>query len=315
MRILIPSLVLACSFVQAADGTPIDPVRQQKAHDLMEVMHMRTQMQETASRIFTQQAGMFGQDMPAEYRAAFSEALKEVEGLLTKEIDYASLESASATAYAETFTAEELDQLIAFSKTPTGQKLATSTPALMARINGSSMDQIKTLMPRIQEIMTRHMSQVKPKGAPPKASSLKAGTPFPGFTGTTLDGKAFDFASLKGKVVLVDFWATWCGPCRTEMPHVKESYTKHHAEGLEVIGVSLDEDRDALSKFIADEQIPWTQLFDGKGWENAIAKQYKISSIPATYLIGRDGKVIASDLRGAALEAAIAAALTPAPAP
>lgn len=313
MRMLLPSLLLACSLVQAAEGNPIDPVRQQKAHDLMEVMHMRTQLQETFGRSFTQQAGMFGQDMPEEFRSALTAAMTEVETLLKKELNYEALEAESTTAYAETFTAEELDQLIAFSRTPTGQKLASATPTLSSRISTASMQQVKSLMPRIQEIMTRHMSQVKPKGGPAKASNLEPGTPFAGFTGTTFDGKPFDFASTKGKVVLVDFWATWCGPCRAEMPYVKESYTKHHAEGLEVIGISLDEDREALTKFLADEAIPWTQLFDGKGWKNDIATQYQITSIPATYLIGRDGKVIASNLRGKALEAAIVAALKPTP--
>ena len=313
MRILIPSLVLACSLIQAAEGTPIDPVRQQKAHDLMEVIHMRAQMQETASRIFTQQLGMFGQDMPAEFHSAFTAALTEVETLLNKELNYEALEAESTTAYAEAFTSEELDQLIAFSRTPTGQKLASATPTLSSRISSASMQQVQSLMPRIQQIMTRHMSQVKSEGDPAKASNLKAGTPFAGFTGTTVDGKPFDFASTKGKVVLVDFWATWCGPCRQEMPNVKESYTKHHAEGLEVIGISLDQDKEALTKFLADEAIPWTQLFDGKGWKNAIATQYQITSIPATYLIGRDGKVIASNLRGDDLEAAIVAALKPTP--
>lgn len=307
MRILIPSLLLACSFVHAADGTPIDPVRQQKAHDLMEVIHMRAQVQDTASRTFTQYAEMM--DKTAELRPA----LAEVETLLRKELNCEAIEAESTTAYAEAFTAQELDQLIAFSRTPAGQKFVTATPIISSRINAISIQQVKILMPRIKEVCERSMSQEGAKGGPAKARNRETGTPFAGFTGTTVDGKPFDFASTKGKVVLVDFWATWCGPCRREMPNVKASYTKHHAEGLEVIGVSLDENREALIKFLADEAIPWPQLFDGKGWKSAIARQFQIKSIPATYLIGRDGNVIARNLRGEALEAAIIEALKPTP--
>ena len=122
---------------------------------------------------------------------------------------------------------------------------------------------------------------------------------------TSLQGEEIDLAAMKDKVVLVDFWATWCGPCIAELPNVQKAYTDYHDKGFEVIAISLDQDKAKLEKFITEKKMPWPQAFDGKGWENEIASQFGITGIPATFLIGKDGKIAASNLRGSALEAAI----------
>ena len=137
-------------------------------------------------------------------------------------------------------------------------------------------------------------------------AGLVAGSKFPDFEEKDLVGKPLSIAGVKAKVVLIDFWATWCGPCVAELPNILEAYEKHHASGFEIIGISLDKDRQKLEKFIKDKNMAWPQFFDGKG---ELAQKYGISSIPATYLLDSEGKIIASNLRGKALEAAVAQAL------
>ncbi len=120
--------------------------------------------------------------------------------------------------------------------------------------------------------------------------------------GTLVTGKPFDPESLKGKVVLVDFWATWCGPCRAELPNVKRNYEKYHDKGFDVIGISLDDDRDGLEKFLSEEKIPWPIIFGSEhephGWDEANAKYYGSGAIPATILMDRQGNVVSLNARG-----------------
>jgi thiol-disulfide isomerase/thioredoxin len=126
---------------------------------------------------------------------------------------------------------------------------------------------------------------------------------------TDLEGNEIDLEKMKDKVILVDFWATWCGPCVAEMPKVTAAYEAYKDKGFEVIGISLDEDKAAVEKFIADNKMPWPQYVDGKGWENELAQHFGIRSIPATFLVGKGGKIVASNLRGPDLEAEIKKAL------
>ena len=108
---------------------------------------------------------------------------------------------------------------------------------------------------------------------------------------TALDGREVDLGKLRGKVVLVDFWATWCGPCVQEVPAVLAAYQKYHDKGFEIVGISLDKDKEPLEKFTKAKQMPWPQYFDGKFWQNDIARRFGITGIPAMWLVGMDGKV------------------------
>ncbi len=124
----------------------------------------------------------------------------------------------------------------------------------------------------------------------------------PDVKGVQLDGKPFDVASLKGKVVLIDFWATWCGPCRAELPNVIKNYEKYSKAGFEVVGISIDDDRNALDGFIKDQPLPWITLFNPdeatRGFEDPTARKFHVNGIPATYLVDRSGKLVHVNVRG-----------------
>jgi thiol-disulfide isomerase/thioredoxin len=108
---------------------------------------------------------------------------------------------------------------------------------------------------------------------------------------TALDGRDVDLAKLTGKVVLVEFWSTTCGPCIGEMPKVKAAYEKLHDRGFEVVAISLDDKESALRRFLKEKELPWPQYFDGKGWENRFAVQYGIFSIPTMWLVDKRGNL------------------------
>jgi peroxiredoxin len=122
----------------------------------------------------------------------------------------------------------------------------------------------------------------------------------------TTDGETLSLEKLRGKVVLIDFWATWCGPCRVEMPNVVKLYKKNRKKGFEIVGVSLDRSRSAMDQYVKANEMDWPQFFDGKYWQNEIAMMYRVRSIPATYLIDRQGVIRYRALRGRELEAAVA---------
>ena len=117
-----------------------------------------------------------------------------------------------------------------------------------------------------------------------------------------LDGKPISLADYRGKVVLLDFWAVWCGPCLGEIPRIKAVYEKYHDQGFEVIGVSLDEDAAVLREFIKEKEMPWRQILDGQRWAGHLVQQYGVCSIPAPFLIDREGKVISVKARGSLLD-------------
>jgi peroxiredoxin len=116
---------------------------------------------------------------------------------------------------------------------------------------------------------------------------------------TALDGRQVDLARLKGKVVMVEFWSTSCGPCIGEIPALKKAYDKFHERGFEIVGISLDDKESVLRRFIADKKLPWPQHFDGKGWENKFAVRYGIFGIPTTWLVDKRGNLRDVNGRGA----------------
>lgn len=142
-----------------------------------------------------------------------------------------------------------------------------------------------------------------------KANKLSIGSVASDFTLQTPQGKSITLSSFKGKVVLVDFWASWCSPCRKENPNVVALYKKYHNKGFEVFGVSLDDDKDKWIKAIDADGLIWNHGSDLKGWESQAAKLYGVDAIPFTLLLDKEGKIIGKGLRGEELENKIAEVL------
>ena len=131
---------------------------------------------------------------------------------------------------------------------------------------------------------------------------LNLGNHSPEIAQNNLNDSIIKLSSLKGKLVLIDFWASWCAPCRKELPNVKRAYEKYKNKGFEILGVSLDKDRDAWIEAISKEGLTWPQVSDLKFWQSEAVQVYAIQSIPYTVLIDKEGKIIATDLRGADLD-------------
>lgn len=142
-----------------------------------------------------------------------------------------------------------------------------------------------------------------------RTQAIKVGVEAPELILPMPNDKDLPLSSLRGKVVLIDFWASWCGPCRKELPNVKRAYEKYKNKGFEILGVSLDKDRNAWLEAISKEGLTWPQVSDLKFWQSEACQIYAVQSIPYTVLVDKEGKIIATDLRGAALEKKLAEVL------
>jgi len=140
------------------------------------------------------------------------------------------------------------------------------------------------------------------EGEMEKIKALMVGGEAPDFSQKTPEGEELALSDLRGQVVLLDFWASWCGPCRRENPNVKKLYERYKDEGFTVLGVSLDKDRNRWLAAIEKDGLDWHHVSDLRGWSNAVAKQYDVHSIPHTLLLDREGKIIGVKLRGPQLE-------------
>jgi peroxiredoxin len=142
-------------------------------------------------------------------------------------------------------------------------------------------------------------------GRIPILRKLAVGNPAIPIEVKTSGGKEITLETYRGKVLLLDFWASWCRPCRQEMPNVKKVYNEFNGKGFEILGVSLDESSKNFQSYVNKQDIVWPQIFDGKGWNSEVAKKYAVNSIPATFLLDRSGRVRFRNLRGDELYEAV----------
>lgn len=178
-----------------------------------------------------------------------------------------------------------------------------SDPKKLESLYNSLDESLKTTTPG-KEIKTRFgqakMPSVGATAAPVGSAKWRAD-----FSAPNPEGKVVSLKQSLGKVTIVDFWASWCGPCRQENPNVVAIYKELHSKGLNIIGVSLDKDAAKWKEAIAKDGLTWTHVSNLKFWDEPIAKQYNVESIPATFILDASGKVVAQDLRGPELKAKI----------
>jgi peroxiredoxin len=172
-----------------------------------------------------------------------------------------------------------------------------------------NIQKIKTVYASLTPILQKTKPGVAIKTKIDNYKDISIGNAAPDFSGPTPDGKTLSLKQALGKVTIIDFWASWCGPCRKENPSVVALYNEFHAKGLNIIGVSLDKDAAKWKEAIAKDKLTWSHVSNLQFWTDPIAVLYNIKSIPATYILDEKGVIIASNLRGEELRAKIASLL------
>jgi thiol-disulfide isomerase/thioredoxin len=213
----------------------------------------------------------------------------------------------------QTKNAEARNYVITFADTVNSPTLAVFAAANFLNPQ-NDMQALNTISQKLAQKFPEHQAvkelvkALQPRNDNPYEPKQKfpVGSPLPDISGTNPQGKIISLSSLKGKVVLVDFWASWCGPCRAENPNVVKLYEKYKDRGFDIFSYSLDDKKDKWISAIENDKLTWpSHVSQLKGWQSDICRQFDIISIPTNYLIDRNGNVVAFNLHGAELEAAL----------
>jgi len=207
------------------------------------------------------------------------------EGMKKAQIDYEAM-SQNLAVYAKNFIRTHKNSTVA------------PMVALMQFGQTIKASEIDTLLAFLDPSVKASIYVGELKKIAAKMRGTEVGSMAPDFTLPTPDGGSFSLSSTRGKYVIIDFWAAWCQPCRRENPNVVALYAKYKDKGFDIIGVSLDREKEAWVKAIADDQLVWHQVSELKFWQSEIAQKYGVSAIPCTFLLDKGGKIIAKNLRG-----------------
>jgi len=207
------------------------------------------------------------------------------DGMKKAQIDYEAMVQ-NLTVYSKNFIREH--------------KKSTVSPlvAMMQFGQTISASEIDTLIAFLDPSVHASIYVAELKKLADKKRTTDVGSMAPDFTLPTPDGSTFTLSSTRGKFVMIDFWAAWCQPCRHENPNVVALYAKYKDKGFDIVGVSLDREKEAWIKAISDDQLIWHQVSELKFWQSEIAQKYGVSAIPCTFLLNKEGKIIAKNLRG-----------------
>jgi peroxiredoxin len=170
--------------------------------------------------------------------------------------------------------------------------------ALQSLIGRMSMDELEAYYHTLTPSARNNTMADKVIDAVNASRSLKTGNMAPDFTNKNILGEPVSLSSFKGKYVLLDFWASWCGPCRKGHPNLKKAYEQFKGKNFDILSVSLDDDRERWMDAIKKDGLTWTQVSDLNAWSNIATRKFMIQGIPTNFLISPEGKIIARDLHG-----------------
>ncbi|APZ95774.1 TlpA family protein disulfide reductase [Fuerstiella marisgermanici] len=306
LKLQIAAIVKACEKIREAD-----PGDDQEVKAISEQWDALTALKMYATETGTPQLKAFMDDLNADKRPQIKKLIAKKE-LLAKAATVSRMSAEERDAFLDELFAmideDGLDRATYSVAHGIGRSMGSSdTPEVGAKL----YERLAMAMEKSDDPEFAARAE-KTRGA---ARRLRLPGEFMELTGTTAEGEPFDWSAYRGKVVLVDFWASWCGPCRAEIPNMKTQLENYGDKGFAIVGINLDQTKERYQQYVDKEELTWTNLMSDKedemGWDNPIATHYGISGIPTAILVDKDGKVVSMRARGGELNAQLEKLLGP----